>query len=46
VDRSEARRMRDLLVAGGYAGQDTSDVPATEWLAMLGEAVEPACGEG
>ncbi len=40
VDRSEARRMRDLLVAGGYAGQDTSDVPEAEWLTLLGEAVE------
>jgi hypothetical protein len=40
VDRGDARRMRDLLVAAGYAGQATSDVPATEWLAMLAEAVE------
>lgn len=34
----DARAMRDLLVER-YEGQDTADIPESDWLAMLEEAL-------
>jgi hypothetical protein len=35
----DAFQMRELLLAGGYDGQDTADIPEGEWLTMLDQAV-------
>lgn len=35
----DAFQMRELLLAGGYEGQDTADVPEGEWLTMLDQSV-------
>lgn len=35
----DAFQMRELLLASGYDGQDTADVPDGKWLTMLDQAV-------
>jgi hypothetical protein len=42
VSADVAAAMRDLLIEHGYDGQDTSDIPESEWLAMIDIAVANA----
>lgn len=42
VEVSVASAMRALLIERGYDGQDTSDIPEGEWLAMIDIAVANA----
>lgn len=35
----DAFQMRELLLDGGYEGQDTADIPEAEWMTMLDQAV-------
>lgn len=37
----DAAKMRDALIAAGYAGQSVSDVPETRWLEMMNGACVP-----
>ena len=42
VSADVAAAMRDLLIEHGYDGQDTSDIPESEWMAMIDIAVANA----